>query len=244
MARSYAAPGRVLGLVARRPDPLRRIAQDCVAKGATVVTRTLDVAEGTSMAAWLAEIDGEHPIDLVFVNAGLFNGIGSDGRLETCEETHGLVATNLEGAILTANAAAELMRRRGRGHIVLVASLAARQPLADAPVYSATKAGLAAYGEALRERLAPDGIAVTVVLPGHFDTLQTAQQNGPLPFLMTADEAAAAIRRGIEQGRSLIAFPAALVWLIRLGRLLPWRLRMAAGRSFRFTVDDPKQDPR
>lgn len=239
LAISYAAPGCVLGLVARRPELLASFASECEARGASTVTGVFDVQDGDRVAAWLAELDARHPIDLVYVNAGAFTGIGSDGRLEDRDEVRSLIATNLEGAILTANAAAELMRPRRRGHIVLIASLAARQPLADAPVYSATKAGLAAFGEALREQLAPDGIDVTVVLPGHFDTAQTARHHGPLPFLMSATAAAAAIRRRIERRPGHIAFPAALVWLIRLGRCLPWRLRIRASRGFRFTVGSP-----
>ena len=240
LAIGYAEPGRVLGLIARRPDLLQRLAEACRAKGAEVITAALDVRDGASVAAWLGMLDARHPIDLAIANAGVFAGIGSDGRLESGEDVRSLVGTNLEGAILTASAAAALMRSRRRGHIALVASLAARQPLADAPVYSASKAGLLAYGDALRERLMPEGIRVSIVLPGHIRTAQTARHHGAMPFIMPADKAAAIVKAGLDRGRDCIAFPAALVWLIALGRCLPWRLRSVIGRSLRFTVDAPE----
>ncbi len=240
LARCYAAPGTVLGLVARRADALEQVAADCRARGATVVAGIIDVTDGAALAAWITALDARQPIDLAIVNAGLFGGIGSDGELETAAETHALLRTNLDAAILTANSVAGCMRPRRRGRIAIIASLAARQPLADAPVYSASKAGIAAYGEALRERLSPEGVHVSVVLPGHFATGQTAVQQGALPRLMTAAEAARHIRRGLARGRSTIAFPASLVWLIRAGLCLPWRLRAWVDRPFRFTVVDPR----
>jgi hypothetical protein len=60
---------------------------------------------------------------------------------------------------------------------------------------------------------------------------------GALPMIMSAEAAAARIKRGLDRGRAFIAFPLALLWLIRAGRLLPWRVRAALGASMRFHVD-------
>ena len=109
--------------------------------------------------------------------------------------------------------------------------------MADAPAYSASKAGLIAYGEALREYLEPDGVQVSLINPGHIETAQVAAHLGALPLLLPAEAAAARIKRGLERGQEHIAFPRRLHWLIRAGRLLPWRLRAHLGRSQRFEVD-------
>lgn len=241
LAQEYAAAGTVLGLLARRAGPLEAVAATCRERGAEVVTGVLDVTDAAALVSWIGDFDQRHPLDLVIVNAGLFDGISEDGALEDVNATQILLRTNLEAAVMTASTAAGCMRARSRGRIALVASLAARQPLADAPVYSASKAGLAAYGEALRERLAPEGIAVSIVLPGHIATAQTALQQGALPLLISAGEAARRIRRGLDRGRSVVAFPAGLSWLIRSGRCLPWRWRAWAGRSLRFTVTAPQR---
>src|SRR5262249_23722844 len=179
-------------------------------------------------------------IDLVIANAGDFWGNGPNGALEPLERALAQVKVNLEGAMLTVNAVLPGMRGRKQGHIALISSLAALHPLADAPAYSASKAGLAAYGVALRQMLAPEGIAVSIVYPGHIDTDQTEVHRGALPLLMLPDEAAHSIAAGLARRRGSIAVPRRLLWLIRLGALIPWQLRARLEAPLRFHVSrDP-----
>ena len=180
--------------------------------------------------------DAENPIDLLIVNAGVFTGNGAAGALETIDEVAWMLRTNLEGAANTVAAALPAMRARRSGRIAIVGSLAALQPLADAPAYSASKAGLMSYGEALREWLMPDNVAVSLIYPGHINTAQVAHHVGALPLMVSAEKAASSIKRGLDRGRSFIAFPRQLLWLIRAGRLVPWRLRAKLGSSMRFHV--------
>ena len=109
--------------------------------------------------------------------------------------------------------------------------MAALSPLADAPAYSASKAGLAAYATALRERLEPRGVTVSLVLPGHIKTAQTDDYPGSMPFLLSAADAAQRIRRGLDSRRDEIIFPRRLKMLIALGRFLPRRLRNRAAAA-------------
>jgi len=170
------------------------------------------------------------------VNAGVFTGNGANGDAETVDEIAWLVRTNLDGAMMTIAATLPMMRARKNGRIAIIGSLAALQPLADAPAYSASKAGVMSYGEALREWLLPDNVAVSLIYPGHMRTQQVSHHVGPLPLIISADKAAAKIKRGLDRGRSFIAFPKRLLWLIRAGRLLPWRLRAQLGGTLRFHV--------
>jgi NAD(P)-dependent dehydrogenase (short-subunit alcohol dehydrogenase family) len=197
------------------------------------------VTDQVALGRWIDAFDAEHPIDLLFVNAGVYSGHGPGGQMETIEEVLGLIRTNLEGAAITIGAVLPAMRRRRHGRIVLIGSLAALQCLADAPGYSASKAGLVAYGEALREYLAPEGISVSIVCPGYIETAQTAHHVGALPLQMSPQRAAAIIRRRVDRGRSFIAFPLRLHMLIRLGRLVDWRTRAFFGRGFRFHTEKP-----
>ncbi len=238
LAIAYAAPDRTLGLVARNAERLDNVAAQCRARAANVKTGTADVTDGASIAAWIRDLDAQHPIDLLIVNAGAFTGHGPDGAVETPEQIAQMVRTNLEGAMMTITAALPMMRARKSGRIAIVGSLAALHPLADAPAYSASKAGVMGYGEALREWLIPDNIAVSLIYPGHIDTGQVANHIGKLPLLMTADAAARKIKRDLDRGRSFIAFPLPLLWLIRAGRMLPWRLRARLGQDQRFHVAD------
>ena len=55
---------------------------------------------------------------------------------------------------------------------------------------------------------------------------------------MLPDEAARIVAAGLARRRGLIAFPRRLVWLIRLGWLLPWQLRARLQRPLRFHVSN------
>jgi len=238
LALAYAAPGRRLALLARNQDLLSYTARLCEMRGAQVLQKTCDVTDQEAMAAFVAAVEAGGAIDLAIANAGDFWGNGPNAALEPLARALGLIKVNLEGAIVTVNSVLPRMRERKQGQIALIASLAALNPLADAPAYSASKAGLAAYGVALREMLAPEGISVSIVCPGPIDTDQSDVQVGPLPFLMLPDEAARLVVAGLARQRGFIAFPRRLLWFIRLGWLLPWQLRARLHRPLRFHVSD------
>jgi short-subunit dehydrogenase len=241
LALEYATRGRALGLAGRREDLLCEVARACKARGAIVFPATFDVADAAATRDWMERIHHQRPIDLLIVNAGCFDGNGPGGAFEPLESALRQVRTNLMGAMTTIDAAVSLMRARRKGQIAIIVSLAALQPLADAPAYSASKAGLAGYGEALRELLRPEGIGVTLIFPGHIDTQQTAHHVGRLPMIISPEQAASRIRRGLARGRGSITFPLPLAWLIRVGRLAPWRLRELVARPLRFHVDEGRE---
>jgi short-subunit dehydrogenase len=239
LALAYAAPGRRLGLIARDESRLVETADACRSDGATVVTASIDVTDATALAAWIAAFDAQNPIDLLIANAGVFTGNGAARAMESPQDVAWMARVNLEGVVNAVQPALHGMRNRKTGHIAIIGSLAALQPLPDAPGYSASKAGVMAYGEALREYVAVDGITVSLVYPGHIETAQVADHVGALPHLMSVADAATRIKRGLDAKRTFIAFPWQLLWLIRAGRMLPWRVRALAGRGFRFHVKRP-----
>lgn len=236
LALIYARPGSLLALTARDGVALDEVAAECRHHGAHVITRIADVTHPGANADWMAEIDMRRPIDLLIVNAGQFDGRRPNAPNESLDTAISQVRVNLEGAIRTIDAVLPQMLARKRGHIAAIASLAAVYPLADAPAYSASKAGLVAYCDALRELLAPSGIAVSVVYPGHIATRQCEAYDGTLPLLMTAEIAARRIEVALTRRQSRIWLPAPLALLARIGGLLPPWLRHLTGRGFRFRV--------
>lgn len=241
LARVYAGPTTTLSLLARDRDRLNGVRQDCMQAGADVQVASLDVRDVSAIALWFQSTHAKKPIDLLIINAGIFDGHRSDGRREGPEDASRLVATNLTAAITTAQIAVPPMRARGAGHIAFVSSLAALMPLPDAPTYSATKAGVLAYADALAQELDGSGVRVSVILPGHVDTPQTAVHDGPLTMLISAEKAAAMIKTGLQNRRRVIAFPRRANVLVRLAGFLPWRLRLLATRGERFRVRSPTQ---
>jgi short-subunit dehydrogenase len=116
------------------------------------------------------------------------------------------------------------MRARRNGQIAIMSSLAAFRGFPGAPAYSASKAAVRAWGEALRGRHARDGVAISVICPGFVISRMTADNPFPMPMLMSAERAARIIRRGLARDRGRIAFPWPMYALVRLVATLPDRL--------------------
>ncbi|WP_232631118.1 SDR family NAD(P)-dependent oxidoreductase [Methylobacterium sp. Leaf118] len=233
LARFYAAPGTDLVLTARDADRLEAVAAACRGTGAGVRTHRVDVRARGPVGDWLRSLDGETPLDLVIVNAAV-NGGHPEGGLETEATAFETADINLGGALNVLLPVVTLMSGRGRGQIALVSSLAAYAPLPDAPAYSGAKAALLAHGLALRAKLKPLGVRLSVVTPGYVKTPMGGVIKGWRPLEMSADEAARRIARGLAHDRDVIAFPWLLAALARGALLVPESVRGLALYGFRF----------
>lgn len=223
LALHYAGPGVRLALLGRQSLSLARVAAECRAKGAAVSETVLDIRDIEGLREWIYRADDTHPLDLVIANAGIV-ALRSGTDPERLADVVAQSDINFRGTIATAHIAATRMHRRGSGHIALISSLNALFPVGDAPTYSATKAGIFAYAEGLRDWLADGGTSISVACPGFVRTKMASQYLAQRPFELSAEAAAKHIARGIERRRFLISFPPILVLGIRLSRLLPRRL--------------------
>ena len=236
LALSYAGPQTALGLIGRNRERLAATEAACRAAGATVAAAAIDVTDADALAAWLAEFDQTHPVELLIANAGTSAGPDPDSPGEPAATTRRQIEVNLVGAVNTIAPLAPAMCARGRGRIVAVASVAAYRGLPYSPGYCASKAGLRAYAEALRPNLARYGVGVTVVCPGFFSSPMTDRWTGPTPFLASGERAARCVKRGIDRGRPRIAFPWPLVLGMRFCDLAPAWIGDAILRGFRFHI--------
>jgi NAD(P)-dependent dehydrogenase (short-subunit alcohol dehydrogenase family) len=136
-------------------------------------------------------------VDLLIANAGIGGGrfVGQE-RFEIDEQ---IVRTNLIGAMATIDAGVKLFRASGGGHIVAVSSVAAYRGLPGHGAYSASKAGLNAYLEAVRAEVQEANILVTTLAPGYIDT-PLNQHMKSRPFLVTAEDGAKRAADLIERG--------------------------------------------
>lgn len=220
LAAEFAASGVSMLLIARRAEALEAVAAAARAKGAEAETAALDVRDAAAMRAALRAFDAAAPVDLVLANAGVARG----GLPEPEGQAEAVIGTNLLGAVNTVEPLLPAMIARRAGRIGLVSSVAALRPSADLVSYSAAKAGVRAYGQALRSGLRAQGVAVTVITPGFVASPMSARHHGPKPFEMSADRAARIIRRGLEARRGALVFPLPFALMILGGNLLGPRL--------------------
>ncbi len=179
LARQLAARGDDLALAARRLDRLDALADELRPQDVRVTTHLLDVTDATAVATTMAAAVAAHGgLDVVVVNAG--TGGGAPVGTGHPERNAHVLDVNLLGALAQCESALEHFRARGRGHLVLVSSVAAVRPLPGSVAYSTSKAALRHLGRALQADLAGSPIDVTIVLPGYVDTEMTAGVRSPL----------------------------------------------------------------
>ena len=241
LANEYSEAGNFLYLCARRMNALKKVGDRCRLNGSLVEETALDVTDHSKIEAWIDAIEAESQLDIFIINAGYFDGSRVIGALEDHEAVKRNLDTNLHAAIVSAYAVAKHMMKRRRGKIVLISSLAATLPMADAASYSASKAGLSAFGEALRELLKPYNVAVCIVEAGHIETEQTRLHQGRLPMLVSPRYAARRIRHAVDKSRSNIRFPILAGLGASLMRFLPWRVRALFNSPLRFFVKGENQ---
>jgi short-subunit dehydrogenase len=219
LAMRLAGPGVTLTLTGRREDSLRAVAKTCTDAGAGVTPAVVDVRDARTMASTVSDADRRRPLDLVIANAGISGGTGSSGETEA--QAREIFATNVDGVLNTVLPALPPMKSRGGGHIAVMSSLAGFRRLPTAPAYAASKAAVKSWGEGLRGALAPDGIGVSVICPGFFESGITAANDFHMPFLMPSDRAAEIISRGLMRNKGRIAFPWPMVFGVWLLDALP-----------------------
>lgn len=169
-ARQYAAQGHPLVLVARRVDRLQALAETLRRQHRIdVVVEPLDLSEIDAVPQLQRRLQEQGiAIDILINNAGH----GLQGSFVDSPLNATLAMVQLDVASLTAvtHVFAQDMRARGRGKILLVASVLAYQGVQNFAVYAAAKAYVLRLGEALHRELKHEGITVTTLCPGISDT--------------------------------------------------------------------------
>jgi hypothetical protein len=167
LARVLVAAGARVALVARRQDRLEALARS-LRQGAAEPF-VCDVRDPSAIAATVAAIDARlGPVDLLVNNAGVGRYLSF---LDTGpEDVAAIFETNLHAALHFTRAVLPGMLSRRRGHVVNVASIAARIGSRNHTIYCASKFALAGFSESLGYELDGTGVGVTLVNPGIIDT--------------------------------------------------------------------------
>ena len=218
LARFYAARGATLGLLARREDHLRNLK---AALGVPAETYAVDVTDLQAVKAAAAAFIAKHGLpDIVIANAGVSHGTLTEIE-DDVEVFRQIMDVNVNGVVNTFHPFIAPMKVRGSGSLVGVASVAGFRGLPGASAYSASKAAVISYCEALRVELRRPGVQVTTICPGYIATPMTAGNPYPMPFIIPAGEFALRCARAIDAKASLAVIPWQMAIVGRLFRLVP-----------------------
>jgi NADP-dependent 3-hydroxy acid dehydrogenase YdfG len=166
-ARRAVDSGYRVVLGARSEDRLERLASDLGGDDRAVATRC-DVTSWEDQQALVATaVERFGRLDAALANAGF--GAKRGFLEESPEQWRAMIDTNVYGVALSIRAALPHFRETGRGHVLLMGSVAGRRVLPGS-LYSATKWAVVAMSEALRQELSDSDIKVTVIEPGMVDT--------------------------------------------------------------------------
>jgi NAD(P)-dependent dehydrogenase (short-subunit alcohol dehydrogenase family) len=225
LARQIAASGDKVIISGRRLSAL----QETAGTSPNIIPHDLDVTDAWMVAGTLAELESTHgPIDIAVLNAAQYDPM--DIADFAADRFGQILTTNVQGVANCLDPLLKSMRERGSGQIAIIASVAGYRGLPKAAAYGAGKAALINLAEALKPGADAAGIKLQLVNPGFVDTPMTERNDFPMPFLVTPDEAARCIRRGLAGDGFEIVFPWRFAFLLKIGRLLPYRLYFALTR--------------
>jgi len=164
-ALSLAAQGARVVLAARRSERLKALAARIAREGGEAIALRADVAKEEDTRALLETVDARcGALDILVNNAGVM--LLSPVEDASIDDWRRMLDLNLLGLMVATKLALPLMKRGGGGHVVNIASVAARVANPNASAYAATKFGVAAFSESLRREVYKDRIRVTVIEPG------------------------------------------------------------------------------
>lgn len=174
-AEALAAEGCRVAICSRREDAIRRAAQEIArASGADVIPLTADVSRADDIerlvASAAAALGG---LDVLVTNAGGPRPGTFDALSDA--DWYDAVDLLLMSAVRLSREAIPHMRRRGGGRIILITSVAVKQPVPGLMLSNAVRTAVVGFSKTLARELAADGITVNCVAPGYTRTSRAIQ---------------------------------------------------------------------
>lgn len=243
VTRALVRGGHNLVVTGRRAEPLEQI-QTLAPERITPAAADTTSKEDLQSIAPILESHGD--LSVAILNAGTCEYLDiADYSSDVIEKN---IQTNVIGTARCVEIALPALRRtRSKGlpaTLVIVGSSAWWFPFARAEGYGASKAALAYFAHSLRADLAGEGIDVVLVSPGFVKTPLTERNDFPMPFLVTAEDAAERIISGLAKGHNEIAFPKRFTWILKCLNALPQSLidHMAASMARKSSNEqEPKE---
>ncbi len=223
LSRKLAKEGYTIALVARQETKLTALCNEI--NQANGETRALayphDVTNYEEVPNLLKKIVAEiGGLDSFILLAGVNYPPGGNDKFNF-ENDRKMIEVNLIGAMAWLSPVAEMFQSAKAGQIVGIGSVAGDRGRVGNPGYNTSKAGLATYLEALRNRLTRHGVNVLTVKPGFVKTEMLKAAVGPTPFAIPVEKAVDDIYKAMQKRRQSIYTPFFWQYIMLVIRHIP-----------------------
>lgn len=214
--------------------------------GGGTIGLPLDVTDKDSFEAYIDAVEAKlGPLDVLINNAGIM--LLGDFLDEDLNLSRRQIEINLWGVLVGSQIAGRRFRRRGRGHLVNVASMAGKAGFPGAATYCATKHAVVGLSESIRGELRGTGVEVSCVMPVIVNT-ELASGLGSARFVknVEAQDVADEINSALKNPRFDVYVPRSNNFIVRSTALMPRSAAEAVNRALRadkvlVEVDDAKR---
>ena len=223
LALLLAKQGVTVIVSARSQEKLEQLEKQAQSLSGEIVSRALDVQDRLSVESVVKGIIEQYGrIDLAVLNAGTF--IPMDAKEFRADVVQQQLDLNVMGTSYCLEPLIECMKQQGSGQIAINASLSGYRGLPTASAYGASKAALINMAECLRLELKSSGVDIRLINPGFVRTPLTDKNTFHMPFLISSEQAAQSIIRGLGSTKFEIRFPFIFASIMGLLRVIPYRL--------------------
>lgn len=222
-ARAAAAGGADILLAGRDLEDLERTAADLAVRSKRrAEALAFDATAYDAHPAFVADCRARAGRLNLFLAFGLMPPQAEiDRDFALAERT---IAANYTGAVSILSRLAPLFEQQGGGRVLVLSSVAGDRGRPKNYVYGSTKAGLNAYLQGLRARLARSGVSVTTVKAGFLDTAMTYGLPGGRLLVASPDSCARACLRAAAAGRDVVYYPAFWRLVMAIIKAMPERI--------------------
>lgn len=222
LTKALAINGNTLIISGRDITKLQQLESDIKKENSNVTIHLLpmDISDKDKTSNYKAELSEiTNHLDRIILNAGTCEYI-TPTQIDWSLMAN-ISNTNFLGTINCLEVGFNLLKKSTAPHIVGISSLVVQAPFTRAEAYGASKAALDYCLQSLRLDIKQFNIDISIIRPGFIDTPLTRKNDFPMPFLMTAENAAKRVVIAIETRKLCYAFPKRLSWLLKLSSLMP-----------------------
>lgn len=206
IARTLAKEQATVIGVARSPQGLDEVGTEIMAAGGQWIGIPFDISQTNQLSLLVDMVEKIGSIDILINNAGI--EIYRAFQDYSAADLRSVIETNLLAAMELSRLVLPSMLARHTGHIVNMASLAAKKGHPYDSIYSASKAGILMWSDALRQELIGTGVQISVICPGYVSDQGLLADTGvPAPKLSgtsTPSLVAKAVVSSIKQNKAEI----------------------------------------